>query len=485
MKIKSLFLLFFFSFFNLSAQNDKSLSDLIEAFRSGPELKQASWSLYAINAVTNNVLLSVNPELKLAPASNLKLLTSAAALHYFGPDYRFVTRAGYKGNIENGNLNGDLVIIGGGDPTFCSERFAGTPGLESVLFNILLNVKERGIRRINGAIIIDVSSFEEYLIPDYWPWIDIGNYYGAGVSALCVNENYYTMKFSPGRKEGDSVIILGTEPNLDFIKIQNEVRTGKPGSGDNAYIYFIPFENSIVVKGTVPAGEKEFSIKGNLVIPAKFFAYALEKYLNKNGIVTLLPSKIVKQPVGEFTMLTEFISPRLAEIIGVVNKKSNNLFTEQLLYLLAQKAGMKLKHSDGIEVLYRFLEENKIFNEGLTLFDGCGLSRNNCITTKTIAELLRFMVSSPQFKPFFESLPVAGDENDPGGFRQFGKGTILEKRLFVKSGTINGVRAFSGYLLNTENQLIAFSLIANNYEGSSSGIDKIHREILLRLAETK
>lgn len=138
--------------------------------------------------------------------------------------------------------------------------------------------------------------------------------------------------------------------------------------------------------------------------------------------------------------------------------------------------------SEGLQIIEEFLDANNISTEGMELFDGSGLSRTNMIATKTMVDLLKFMVTQPSFDSFYKSLSVAGDPDDIGYFNNFGSGTLISNNARIKSGTIEGVRSHSGYLRDIKGRLIAFSFIANNYKGRTSKINQMHKTILLELA---
>lgn len=486
MRIKIIILLLVCFQFSIIPQTLPAVDSLITIYKNSAELSQASWGLYARFADDTLPLIDYNSKLKLAPASNMKILTTAAVMHRFGPDYRFRTEVGYDGEIRNGEITGNMIIKGSGDPSFASDRFEDCPDLDSVISIITEKISAFGIKRISGNIVINTAAFEEHLVPDYWPWIDVGNYYGTGVSTLVVNENLYTLYFKPGNNPADPTEIFGTEPELPGIEFVNYVSTGDTGSGDNAYIYFSPAEKKLIAKGTIPAGVTEFSIKGSLPNPAKFFGELLMRRMIQNGIRFSDTSgvKISIEPASNINQFCVFYSPKLQNIVRLINKRSNNLYTEQMLALLVSLQDSDYTYKSGLSQVNKFLSGNNISSEGADLYDACGLSRNNCVTARMLTDVLAFMTGSPNFQPYFDSFPLAGDENDQGGFKQYGKGTILEKKLHVKSGLINGVRAFTGYLFNPENRLIVFSFIANNYEGSSRQIDEFHKEILISLSES-
>jgi D-alanyl-D-alanine carboxypeptidase/D-alanyl-D-alanine-endopeptidase (penicillin-binding protein 4) len=263
------------------------------------------------------------------------------------------------------------------------------------------------------------------------------------------------------------------------------MKTGKKGSGDNGYIYGAPWQWLQQLEGTIPAGVKEFSIKGALPDPAKFTAQYLKKEFEKTGIsIQGLPLKIqeTKKQQSKRKLLYTHSSPHLKEIVYHLNKRSVNLYAEQLLKLLGKKIKGQGTLESGLDVITAWLQENNISDDGLFLLDGSGLSRANAVTTKFFVELLEGMSNKPTFNTFYNSFPIAGDPDDNGTMRHLCKGSVAAKKLRAKTGGHNRVRAHTGYVYLKSGDLICFSMIANNYSGTDRTIDKLHEKIMIELA---
>src|SRR5215510_9118058 len=225
LKMKKALLLptFYILHFTLSAQITQKLQKAYQQFESDSQLKHAISSLYVINAKTGEVVFDKNSQIGLAPASTQKIITAATAFELLGKDYRYKTELGYDGKVENGILKGNLCIVGYGDPTLGSWRYPTT--VDTIILNKWLSgVQKLKIRKIEGNIVGVDNKFETQTTPGGWIWEDIGNYYGAGVSGLNWHENQYDMKLMAGDKEGDSVRIISTNPELDYNYLVNELR---------------------------------------------------------------------------------------------------------------------------------------------------------------------------------------------------------------------------------------------------------------------
>jgi D-alanyl-D-alanine carboxypeptidase/D-alanyl-D-alanine-endopeptidase (penicillin-binding protein 4) len=276
-------------------------------------------------------------------------------------------------------------------------------------------------------------------------------------------------------------------PEIPGLHFTNYVKTGPKGSGDNGYIYCAPNQFNATLRGTVPAGVSSFSIKGSIPNPPLFAAQYFEQFLEGFKIIVTMDPRVLTEPVkyDESKLITSTISPPLKDIVYMINKKSDNLYTEQLLKTIALKEKGIGSTEEGINVIKSFLDSVGVPTDGFKLYDGCGLSRTDMITTKIMVKLLIFMTKQKTFDSFYNSLAVVGKAGDPGYFSNFGANTLLQNNARIKSGLITGVRSFSGYLKDLDGRMIAFSMIANNHSGTTKQIDDIHKQILLDLASLK
>jgi len=449
-------------------------------------LKHAQWSVYAEYADTGKEIIAYDSDKSLAPASNLKVITTGIALIVLGEKFQFATSLYYDGKIsDTGTLQGNLYIKGGGDPTLGSEKVKGSPGLDNLMQQWINAVKKKGILQIEGNIVADVSLFDEQSVPDFWPWSDTGNYFAAGTSALCLHDNLYYLYFKPGRRVGDKAEVIRTKPAVPDLVFVNHMRTGKPGSGDNGFIYCAPKQFTATLRGTIPAGVKEFAIKGSIPDPPLFAAHYLMESLVKEGIKVYGSAVVThdRQELHEENRIFTTLSPVLSDIITTTNKESVNLYAEQLLKMIAVRETGIGSIKDGVSTIEAVMKSLGINMEGFSIFDGCGLSRNNLATTRIMGTFLSAMTREKCFDAFYHSLSLAGDAKDIGYVKQFGIGTPVALNARIKTGYINGVRAHSGYIRLRSGKLVSFSLICNNFSSPLSVIDKIHESVLVQLAK--
>ncbi len=234
-----------------------------------------------INSNSGQPLISVNANEGLAPASCQKVITASTSFELLGHNYIYKTALGYTGNIENGILNGDIIIKGTGDPTLGSWRYNETSE-EKIISEFKDAISRKGIDEITGHVYADESAWKGEIIPGGWIWEDIGNYYGAGARALNWRENQYDLFLKSGSAIGDTVQVTGTDPGFIaglYCKILTTAAA--KGSGDNSYIYIPLYGKTSYVRGTIPVNEDHFIISGSMPEPSKQLAITLEAALKK------------------------------------------------------------------------------------------------------------------------------------------------------------------------------------------------------------
>lgn len=445
------------SFFNESSAQPLTvrLNNAVQSLGADPQMKHATWSLVVADAGTGAILFDYNGQTGLAPASTLKVITSITAYELLGNDFRYETRLGYRGLLNDGTLEGNIVLQGSGDPSLGSWRYAGT-GSEELLRQMGNALVAKGIRNVNGTIIADTAGWNNEPIPDGWIWQDMGNYYGAGSWKFNWNENQYDVILKSGRQPGSVVEIVSTKPVLAGVKLMSSLIAGPDGSGDNAYIYLPPFATEGVIRGTIPPAKESFSISGSLPDPAKQFASQLKEVLAKDKITITGNIKPVEGPVAavtgeKFQLLFSHKSPALDSLVYWFLRKSINLYGESLIRTMGLKQYGHASTKNGVEAVIEFWKKNGIDAGALQLMDGSGLSPQNRITAMALVQSLQYARKRPWFRSFYDGLPVYNG-------------------MKLKSGSINGSRAFAGYHTAANGKTYTVAIMVNNYTGSASGM---------------
>ncbi len=474
-KTFSTFFLYLLVLIVLHAQNNNTQSEINQLLKD-PAFKHASVGISVIDVATGKTIAAYNADQSLIPASILKVVTTSTAAAVLGNGYKFKTELQYSGDIDNqGNLKGNLYIKGYGDPTFGSPLMEEAKSMEVVLNTFINSILRKNILCVEGYVIGDASWFgSEVNAPD-WPWIDLGNYYAAGVWGLNIHENLYYLHFLQNPEFKAAPRIMNIEPAVENLVFYNEVRSAKKGSGDNAYIYGAPYSYERYVRGTIPVGTGEFTIKGSLPDPPLFAAQQLKKLLadinipvSKGATTDRLLQISVDQ--NRKTLFTLY-SPELKTIIQRTNIESVNLYCETLLKTLGKrKTGEAPEAIKGIEVIEDYWTERGLSFDGVNMVDGSGLSRTNLVTAGFMAHLLRKISLNTKInKTIYDSLPVAGKS---GGLKYYLRGTEAEGKISAKTGTLENVRSFAGYATNKQGKKLAFCIIVNNHNCSGSALRK-------------
>ncbi len=418
------------------------------------QAKYAITSLCVLDAKTGKVIFAKNENIGLATASTLKTITSATAFSVLGKDFRFQTTLSYTGKItSDGTLQGNIVISGGGDPTLGSWRYEQSK--ENVILSQWVNaIKAAGIKRIEGNVIGDDSLFGTQTMPEGWIWQDMGNYYGAGTSSLTWRENQFDIHLKPGSGVGAEVNVKEIVPAMPYLQIVNELKTGSTGSGDNAYAYLPPYSSLAYLRGTWGLGIGKVGISLALPDPAFDAAYRLQDTLKRLTILSSKDATTVRRMNIEGSALptttqklSAITSPSLSEIIYWFNKKSVNLYGEQLLKTIAWKSGKTPSTRTGAATEINFWANKGIDKNALNILDGSGLSPGTRVTTMAMASILFQVQKEEWFADYLNSFP----ENNG---------------MKLKSGSINDVSAYAGYYTAADGNKYVAVININNYNGS-------------------
>lgn len=430
-------------------------------FAKLPQLENGIISLTVLDARDGSVVFTDNAKVGMAPASTLKNMTAATAFHILGQDFRFKTSLMIHGEVDaNGVLQGDLIVLGSGDPSLGSDRFDETKA-DLVLGQWVQAVKNRGIKAINGRILANDLLFGGYQAPGGWPWADMGNYYGAGVSALNWRENSFGVIFQPAATPGEPASISSTTADVTYLKLINEVITGRKGSGDNVYAYAAPYSGSIYFRGSHGLDLKK-TIEMSLPDPAFDLIYNLSQQLVAEGIhqtqsvATLYGLQNSEKDHQTFEKKQEVLhiheSPVLADLIYWFNQKSINLYGEALLKTMAHHLGEDTDTGDAASWMANYWAEKLNIPRGeLRIADGSGLSPNNRITTQAMSRILWSCQDEPWFDDFYKSLPV-------------------NNGMKIKSGTIGGVLGYAGYHTSALGIPYVFAILVSNYQGGAQAM---------------
>ena len=430
--------------------------------------RSARYGVLALSLETGDTLYARGAQELLAPASNMKLLTTAAALRHLGPDFRYQTFLLADGSVEGDRLRGDLVLYGTGDPGL-SDQFQES---KIAAFEALADsLRAAGIAVVEGDVVGDGSFFTGPLLAEGWDSYDLNDWFVAPASALTFNENVVTLRVrpsSPGRAPAVHTIPAGADLPLDVSAVTasrgRRIRIRRRDPGEPISIY-----------GSTTPSSPDVWRQIAVMDPPHFAASVFHAVLLAKGIEVLGGVRSVDTPAASAVtarslwapalaperrgprVLARHESPPLLEYLEVVNKKSHNLFAELTLKTLGRVVEGEGSYDAGARVVRRFLaDEVQTDTSGLRLLDGSGLSALNRVSPATFVAVLRHMAGTGLWDAYWETLPEAGN---PRELRRMYR-TPAAGNLRAKSGTIRRVSALSGVVRSANGERILFSIVA-------------------------
>jgi len=405
------------------------------------------------SAISGDSWFQYNNGVRFHPASNMKLLTAAAALQVLGENYKFVTEIQTDGIISGNQLNGNLYLVGKGDPTIQVEDFAA----------FAKKIKKKGIDSINGDIIGDDTWYDAIRLSSDITWRDEQYHYGAEISALTVSPNSDFDTGSVVIEITPTIIgkapIVSVFPFTNYITVRNEAITVEKAKEDELVIEREHGGNRITVKGKITYNSSPITEVMAVWEVSKYaielFSQALEKYaISWTGTV-----KCGKAPHYSSILIIRKSIP-LSELLVPFMKLSNNGIAEILIKEIGQKVYGEGSWEKGIDVMEQELMKLGMDMKNILIKDGSGISQNNLIPATELATLLYKVQEKKWFPIFLNALPIAGHED-----RMIG-GTLRERlkgiSVKAKTGTIEGVSTLSGYIVTKREKKIIFSLMVNN-----------------------
>ncbi|WP_445242360.1 D-alanyl-D-alanine carboxypeptidase/D-alanyl-D-alanine endopeptidase [Microcoleus sp. S13_C5] len=440
------------------------LGTQVDAIANRPEFSRSRWGILIQPLSSTTTLYSRDATKYFIPASNAKLLTTAAALQKLGADFRIKTSV-YSGE------NGSLYVAGRGDPSIA----------EAQLKSLAQQLKSRGISQVN-ELIGDDSYFQGSAVNPNWEWEDAQAGYGAPINSLIFNQNAIDLLLSP-QDLGQPLKVTFAEPKLaNQWQIQNNSVTVAQNESE-----FIEvgreFDRPIIrVSGQLKVGGEPESAYVAVVNPANNFLQQFQQVLAAEGIP--VKQALVASASRNFNQEVATVeSPPLAELVRKTNRESNNLYAEVLLRLLGKVTDkMPVPQEDtgemGLKELKTVLTQLGVNPNSYILADGSGLSRHNLISPEALVQTLRFMANSPAASIYRQSLPIAGEN---GTLKNRFNNTPNRVILQAKTGTLSGVSALSGYIEVPNYEPLVFSIIVNQSDLSAAKMRSATDEIVLLL----
>ena len=469
-----------------AADAEDALRRDLDVIFADQRLSNAQWGVAIYSIDRDELLFGYNANKLYVPASNEKILTTAAALLRLGPEYRFKTRVLIDGAIEEDVFSGDLIVQGFGDPSFSPRMGKNDP---FAVFRIFADrLKTRGIKKIKGSIAGDASAFKGTVYGNGWELDDLTESYAAPVSALAFNENYVSFLFRPGAKAG-AAAIFSNEPSFGYPRVDNAVVTAAAGKATAIFIEQMPGDSdlpeTVKISGTVSLKSQPVRRSVAVQRPVRYYLEALRQQLDLEDID--VSDCAIKEDYsapesgrsGDAELLMTHESAPLAELIAPIMKDSLNMPAETLLRVLGLEIRGEGTSAAGMEVVAETLEMMGIRKESYIYADASGLSRRNLTSPDVFVRALGYMYRQPVFSRFYSAMAIAGTD---GTLKNRLTGATVRGNIHAKTGTVTGVSAISGYIRTADGEMLAFSIIVNNYISGKAAAEDIQNKALLRLA---
>jgi len=443
----------------------------------------AIWAV-SIRDDKGDEIAAVNSDRMMVPASNMKLLTSAAILEALGPDFSFKTNIYGNGELVEDTWVGDIIIVGSGDPSIGVDRTKGGTGF-AAFDTLFKQIEQLGIKRIQGRLIGNTSIFDDQTLPPDWGWYDLPFYYAPEVGALNFNLNTVFLEVNASGPVGSKPSITWFPFNTDYVTFVNNQKITAAGTAYQESYRRSQGSNEIRLGSRVPRNYKETESL-TIANPTRYFLDTFKKYLIFRGLNVDVELEEDRQTRNwadsSYVLFATHQSEPLKNLIHKLNKDSDNLYGEVFLKVLAHhyyKSEGSIK--SGELAAKHVFHEMELDTTQFSIRDGSGLSATNLVSARFLSDLLYKMALKENSTWFDASLTVAGVD---GTFRNRMRGTQLESNLRGKSGSISRTRSFSGYITTKSGKNISFSMIANNFKVSPRSIDAVHEAIANIIYET-
>lgn len=426
----------------------------------------ADWGALIISLERGDTLYARNLHDPLVPASNLKLVTSAAALHHLGPDFRYTTWVVARGELRDSVLHGDLVLYGTGDPGI-AQRFHETRELP--YRDMSRQLLDRGIRRVTGRVLGDGTFFQGPLLADGWRTRDLNEWFTAPSSALSYNENIVAVRIRPGPV--DEPPVIETIPDHVGLLFVNEARTVAGRARRPVWLLRDYPTEPIRLVGEMPRGARDIWRQMTVKDPALLAAHAFTHVLRESGVVVdgfpgTVPSSSESPLTGRLLatagqrprVVAHFRSPPVSQYLRAVNQRSHNLYADLLFKTLGRLVDGNGSYPGGAAVVRRFLTRTVgVPADEFSVVDGSGLSIHNRISAGALMDVLLHLRQGPDWEVLRESLPVAGSRQM---YRRMAR-TAAAGNLRAKTGTMDRVSSLSGVVATAEGEELAFVILGN------------------------
>jgi D-alanyl-D-alanine carboxypeptidase/D-alanyl-D-alanine-endopeptidase (penicillin-binding protein 4) len=455
-----------------------TLSAELDAIVQSPHLSGSAFGLTVYSVNQDRYIREVNGSHPLVPASNQKLLVTAAALIELGPDFKFTTGLYAAGSVKDSVLYGDLILRGGGDPNL-SGRFNDGDVCHDVSAWVRA-VQDAGITQMAGQIVIDDSLFDTEFFHPSWPSNQKHRWYAAPIGALSLNNNCIDLTVEPtsiGQRAA-----FRFEPNTPHITVRNECKTVS-GRSTN-HIIISRSGREVYLGGRIGVRSKGYSAGVAIEDPGLFTGAVFRDHLYDAGILPLGVVRAEKTPdYSKLKPLMEYHSEDLAATLKVTNAQSQNFYANTLLKFLGARRFGQGSFDNGITAVRDILLDRGLLSNEVVIDDGCGLSHENRVSATDLVSVMEGMHSSEHRDAYVRSLAMPGDPE--GTLKKRLNGEKHKATIYAKSGYINRVKALSGYVLRDDGEVLIFAFLVNNYSSKSAWqVNNLQNKLMRSLSDS-
>lgn len=450
-----------------------TLASRIDAHIADAAFADASWGIKVVSIDTGKTLYAHDADKLFVPASTGKLYTAALALDTFGPDYRIPTTLFATEKVgRDGELRGDLILVGYGDPTLGFDKRV------SWADTLAIAVRKSGVRTVRGNLIADATWFAAPLHGSGWEAADLQSWFGAPASALSVDENVVRIEIRPGPQFGAKARIR-FDPPVAAPTLANELRTLRAPAATDISLYRAPGSEILHAFGTIASNAEPQFYRFSVHDPALVAAEQLRAALSRQGVGVQGKSRSIYWPERDDRLagdslqrVADIWSPPLAEIVSRGLKVSQNLYLQNLLLMVGAKAAaderaagkesatFRSAETRGIQAMRDYLRRIGVPLDGVLIEDGPGLSRRDLTSAAALASLLVQLGDDPRALAFRQGLPEAGVDGSLTGRM---RNSAAQGRIHAKTGSMAFTYALAGYAITAADERLAFAIMLNNY----------------------
>jgi D-alanyl-D-alanine carboxypeptidase/D-alanyl-D-alanine-endopeptidase (penicillin-binding protein 4) len=447
-----------------------SLQERLTSLVNSAVPRSSDASIKIVEVESGALVAERNPNMPVAPASNMKLFTTAAAIDLLKANFEVTTPVLMRGAIDSsGTLDGDVKIVGHGDPTIGGRFHDGHA--TAVLDEWATDLKRAGIKTIRGNLIFEYGYMDTQYIHPSWPANQLVAWYEAPISAFSMQEGCVQVRVLPN--SGGRQCVVQLEPPTNYLSVSNSCVTGRG----------LPFitrqmnSNNVIVRGGVPARSGATEVFVTVMNPVHYFATVTHETLERNGVKVLgevILAERDNRPDWKF--VTQHSTP-LNILVYVINKKSQNHYAEELIKILGAEVKKEGSWKQGAAVVTEWLTTKVGVPPGeYSQTDGSGMSRFNRASSNAFIHLLTYMWKSPYREDFVSSLPYSGDPDSKFGHRL--RTPPFARQVYAKTGYIVGVVGLSGYVHAQSGKVYAFSFLFNRYHTGVYAVYNLQDQML-------